>query len=193
MSFNVNEFRANGLKLGGARPNQFEVNIYVPFSTNGSRLRFLCRAASIPPMVVDEVPVYYYGRPVKYAGDRSFPDWNVTIYNDEDFALRLMFENWSNRINTLISNRMDPSVYATDYKVEADVKQFGKDGHIIKTYQFEGMWPKIVNEMPLDWSATNQIQEFNVTLAYDLWKPAGAATPGGDDYSPTLPEDGFGA
>lgn len=189
MSFNIESFRSNGLQLGGVRPNQFELNIYFPFaSNNSSRLSVLARAASIPPMIVDDVPVYYYGRPIKYAGDRSFPDWEITVYNDEDYALRLLFENWSNRINTLISNRMDPTVYATGYKVDGDVTQFGKDGHVIRTYQFVGLWPKVVEAMPVDWSATNQIQEFNVTLAYDYWVPVETSGLDGD-YSPTLSDD----
>lgn len=144
----------------------------------------------MPPAVVDDVPAYYYGRAMKLAGDRTFPDWEITVYNDEDFALRLLFENWNNRINTLISNRMDPSVYPTGYKVDGEVIQEGKDGHIIRSYKFHGLWPKIVDTMPLDWSAQNQLQEFSVTFAYDLWVPGvnlGGATEG--DYSPVLPDD----
>lgn len=192
MAFNIQDFKANGLQLGGARPNQFEVDIFFPFqASNTDRLKFLARAASVPPSVIDEIPVYYFGRPTKLAGDRTFPDWELTIYNDEDFAMRLLFENWSNRINTLISNRMSSDVYPTGYKVDGEVRQFGKDGAIIKTYQFQGLWPKIVDTMPLDWSAQNQIQEFNVTLAYDLWIPGddtGQASLAGN-YSPTLSDD----
>lgn len=194
MGFNIADFRADGLRLGGARPNQFEINIFPPFQSNtSSKIRMMARAASVPPMIVGEVQVAYFGRFIKVNGDREFPDWNVTIYNDEDYKLRLLFENWSNRINTLISNRMDPSVYATGYKVNAEVTQFGKDGHGIRTYQFDGLWPKVVDAMPLDWAMTNSIQEFNVTFAYDWWAPSdqpGNASDG--DYSPTLPDDGFG-
>jgi hypothetical protein len=191
MAFNVNEFKAQGLRLGGARPNQFRVDIFFPFqSNNGARLRFLCRAASVPPSVVDEIPVYYFGRAVKYAGDRTFPDWEVTIMNDEDFALRRLFENWSNRINTLVSNRMDNSVFPTGYKVNGTVEQLGKTGNTIAVYNFEGMFPKIVDTMPLDWASQNQIQEFNITLAYDLWTPGDQLLGLDGSYSPVLPDDG---
>lgn len=192
MSFNIQDFKANGLRLGGARPNQFDVSIFFPFQTNSAnRLRFNARAASVPPSVIDEVPAYYYGRAVKYAGDRTFPDWEITVYNDEDFAFRLLFENWSNRINTLISNRMDPSVYPTGYKVDGEVTQMGKDGHILRVYKFQGLWPKIVDTMPLDWSAQNQLQEFSVTFAYDLWTPGDQILNLEGDYSPVLPDDGI--
>lgn len=190
--FNIDTFRAQGLQLGGARPSQFEVNMFFPFQAGtAQRFRFMCRAASIPPAQIDEVPVMYFGRAVKYAGDRSFPDWVVTVMNDEDYSLRLLFENWSNRINTLVSNRMDSSVYPTGYKVQAEVTQYGKAGDAIRAYTFDGLWPKLVDSMPLDWAATNQIQEFNVTLAYDLWKPATTGLGASEgDYSPVLSDDG---
>lgn len=191
MPFNVNDFMAQGLKLGGARPNQFEVNVYFPFqSSEANRLKFLCRASSIPPMVVDEAPAFYFGRAIKFAGDRTFPDWEVTIYNDEDFALRNLFEDWSNRMNALVSNRMNPNVWPTGYKVSGDVTQLGKDGDRLRTYSFVNLWPKIVDTMPLDWAAQNQIQEFNVTFAYDLWEPVSTDTINVPTYTGVLADDG---
>lgn len=193
MAFNINDFKANGLRLGGARPNQFEVDIFFPFqSTNTNRFKFNCRAASIPPMIVDEAPAFYFGRAIKFAGDRTFPDWEITVYNDEDYSMRHLFEKWSNQINTLVSNRMDDSVFPVGYKVNAEVKHLGKAGDILNIYQFEGIWPKNIDAMPLDWSSTNQLQEFSVTLAYDLWRPASGRLigQGTDAFSPTLADDG---
>lgn len=188
--FNVHEFKANGLKLGGARPSLFEVNIFPPFATNAaSRIRFLCKAASIPPMIVDDIPVFYFGRATSWAGDRQFPPWEITVLNDEDFAIRKVFENWNNRINALVSNRMDDSVFPTGYKVNGIVTQMGKAGGLLRSYEFEGLWPKVVDAMPLDWGAQNQIQEFNVTLAYDLWTPGDVAT-GQDDFTGVLADEG---
>lgn len=85
---------------------------------------------------------------------------------------------------------MDPSVYPTGYKVDGEVIQEGKDGAILRRYRFHGLWPKIVDTMPLDWSAQNQLQEFSVTFAYDLWVPGqslGGTLEG--DYSPLLADD----
>lgn len=186
MVFNINDFKAKGLINGGARPSQFEVNIFVPFSNADERLRFLCRAASSPPSIMDDVPVFYFGRAIKMAGDRTFPDWEITVMNDEDFALRRMFENWSNKINALVGNRMSQDVYPTGYKVDGTVKQYGKSGAVIAQYDFQGLWPKVVDGMPLDWAQQNQIQEFNVTLAYDVWVPGDIGTSAtiSDAYDP---------
>lgn len=194
MPFNVADFRSRGLKLGGARPNQFEVTIHAAFSNQKSameQITFVARAASIPPAIVEEIPVFYFGRAIKYAGDRVFPPWDLTIMNDEDYAVRNFFETWSNHMNALISNRMDPAVHATKYKAQGFVKQFGKTGDTIREYELDGVWPSVVDAMPLDWAAQNQIQEFNVTLAYDFWRPAGGST-GNAPYSPTLAPDSDG-
>ena len=33
-------------------------------------------------MTVGEVPVFYRGRQIYVAGDRTYADWTVTVYND---------------------------------------------------------------------------------------------------------------
>ena len=35
------------------------------------------------------------------------------------------------------------------------------------------LFPTNVNQMPLDWDAINQIQQFDVEFAYDYWVPSG--------------------
>jgi len=44
---NLNEFR-NRLTGGGARANQFKVDITSPFISDTNALSFLCRSASLP-------------------------------------------------------------------------------------------------------------------------------------------------
>lgn len=185
MAFNISDFRSNGLALGGARPSQFEVTLYLKnlsalsASFEGlDKFKFMCRAASVPPSVVEPVQAYYFGRPVQYPGDRVFPPWDVVIYNDEDFILRNLFERWSNRMNQLIGNQMDSAVHPTAYKAGATVTQYGKNGAVIASYTFDGLWPSQVDAMQLGWDATNQIQDFNVQFAYDWWIPENRAING---------------
>jgi hypothetical protein len=193
LAFNVQDFKANGLVYGGARPTNFEVSIFAPFDTaTEQQVRFLCRAASLPPSPVDAVPVPYFGRKIKLAGDRDFPDWTVTILNDEDFALRKMFEKWSNLINTHISNRMNPGVWANAYKTTALITQFGRRGNPIREYEFQGIFPTNVDAIGVDWDQTNAIEQFDVTFAYDLWVPTDNGVAGVDDWIGTLSDDGLG-
>ena len=96
MAVNVNDF-VQRLSGGGARANQFEVEIQMAsFITDTQTIKFLCRSASLPAMTVGEVPVFYRGRQIYVAGDRTFADWTVTVYNDGGWVARSNMENWNN-------------------------------------------------------------------------------------------------
>ena len=195
MTFNVSAFKANGLKFGGARPTQFSVDIFPPFaSVNASRIRFLCRAATIPPSILGEIRVPYFGRTIKVSGDREFPNWTVTIYNDDDQAMRVMMEKWSNQINAMVSNIMSQEMYPQAYKSQALVTQYTKVGKIARQWELRGLWPSEVAAIQNDWEAQNTISQFDVTFSYDEWVPyenEGSALP--DDYNPVVePVDGIG-
>lgn len=201
MPFNVNRFKQEGLQLGGARPSLFEVEFSdFPLGVGVSggvdrKLTFTARAAQIPAMTVDPVEVPYFGRKIKVAGDRTFADWTITVMNDEDFKVRSMFENWSNKINALISNRNSAGPSPEAYKVDAFVHQYGKagrdsvnqkDGGIIRSYQFVGLFPTTIDAIALDWDNTNAIETFDVTFSYDYWQPAHFGS--GETYPVVLPE-----
>jgi hypothetical protein len=158
MSFNINSFKSNGLVYGGSRPALFDITLTPPTgltsSTNSSKITVLCRAASLPPSNLGTVRIPYFGRSVPIAGDRDFPDWSVTILNDEDFVVRAIFEKWSNRINSLVGNIRIPNNGAMeDYMVDATINQYGKDGTPIRSYDFVNMYPNTVEAIPLDWES----------------------------------------
>jgi len=176
--FNIDEFKAQGLVYGGARPTLFQVVVSPPPSLSldllsARKFELTARATSVPEQNIDQIQIPYMGRKIKVAGDRTYADWRVTIMNDEDFGVRSMFEKWSNALNRAVSNtRMATgSGSAEAYKADMTVLQFSKEGEIIRGYQLVGAWPQLVESMELDWDSTNQIQNFNVTLAYDYWIP----------------------
>lgn len=144
----------------------------------------------MPSSTLGQTPVPYFGRQIKLNGDREFANWTVTVMNDEDFAVRLIMENWSNQINTLISNAMNPNVFPTGYKASGQVTQWGKNGVAIRRYLFQGLWPVNVDVIPLDWDQTNAVEQFDVEFSLDDWIPDPSLITGPDDYNPVLPGDG---
>ena len=182
---NITEFRSR-LTGGGARANLFEVEIAFPELAIDERLvtdkiPFLVKAAEIPASNLGNIPVPYRGRVLPVAGDRTFDPWTVTVINDTDFAIRDAMEKWSNSINDLqtAQGTIDPEVYQRS----AFVKQLSREGSspgdpekILRTYKFEGIYPNTVSSIPLDFGATDQIQEFQVTfnyLFYEVQSPLG--------------------
>jgi hypothetical protein len=172
---------------GGARPNMFEVNITLPEQVQGlgdieQDMRFLVKAAEIPAANIGNIPVPFRGRVLPVAGDRTFNPWTVTVINDAQFNIRDAMEQWSNLINDLQFDVGD--INPADYQTKAEVFQLsrqsqgsggqsaGKGGEIIqtlRTYNFEGIYPTEVSSIALDYGATDQIEEFQVTFNYLFW------------------------
>ena len=176
MPFNISNFKANGLVYGGARPSLFNVEMPAPAgigidNVSLDKFRFVCRSAALPASTVSEIPVPYFGRRIKVAGQRDFADWPVAVMNDEDFSVRAMFEAWSNALNRHVSNVRDPNISSENYKVDLTVNQYSKDGNIIRSYVLVGAFPTNIGAIALNWDTSNQIEEFNVTFAYDYWVP----------------------
>lgn len=175
MAFNVAEFRANMIG-DGARPNLFSVSLVFPTivpngTAAGQKTTFMAKTAQLPGSVIGNVPVYYFGREIKFAGNRTFADWTLTIINDEDFLIRSAIESWMNSINSNTSNiRSVNASNPSQYSVDANVTQYGKTGNILKSYKFVGMFPIDLAPIELDWSSNDSIEEYSVTFAYQQWE-----------------------
>lgn len=174
MAFSVNEFRSQ-MTGDGARPNLFEVSMTFPgFALPGDaqrKLTFMCKSAQLPGSSVGSVPVQYFGRELKFAGNRTFSDWSINVINDEDFVIRNAFERWMNGINTHGSNIRNPAAL-TGYTVDGEVSQFSKTGDVLKKYKFVGLFPTDLAPIDVDWGSNDSIEEFSVTLSYQWWEAA---------------------
>lgn len=170
MSFNINQFKSE-LVGGGARPTLFQIQITNPIDPAADlKLPFMAKTAALPGSSIGSMIVPYFGRQVKYAGDRVFEDWTVTVINDEDFLVRNALEAWSNAINSHDSNTR---ALPQNYKSNGLITQYSKNGSALRTYIFEGMFPINIDSIPVSWEATDQIEEFSVTFQYDLWRVEG--------------------
>ena len=181
---NITNFR-DRLVGGGARPNLFEVNIELPDGVIGQAdyrddVRFMVKAAEIPAANIGNIPVPFRGRVLPVAGDRTFDPWTVTVINDSKFNIRDAMEQWSNKINDLQFDVGDIS--PSNYQTKAEVFQLSRGGktssasstggetiNVLRTYNFEGIYPNAVSSIPLDYGATDQIEEFQVTFNYLFW------------------------
>ena len=207
MAFSINEFIAEGIEFGGARPNLFRVELFFPGIVGalgggpaggnlgvgypdqeaGRKAMFTCMASSLPGAIIEPVNVPYFGRIVKFKGDRQYRDWNITVFNDEDFTVRSAFENWHNTMNYPESNVMDGAYLPRQqYKTNCQITQFSKvgDGGVpvgptqggegIRSYTMIGSWPVQVGDIQVNWGDRNSIETFDVTLTYDYWLPIAA-------------------
>src|SRR6056300_1608170 len=168
MPFNINEMRSE-LVGGGARPSLFSVQISNRVNpTADFKIPFMVRASSIPADTIASIDVPYFGRKIKVAGDRTFEDWTVTVTNDEDFAIRNAMEEWMSIMNTHVSN-LRLSATPEEYKSDAIVKHYGKNGDVLRIYRMNGIFPTSIASIPLAWDTNDTIETFDISFAYDWW------------------------
>jgi hypothetical protein len=180
---NIDQFLNKGLTYNGARPSRFMCQLTLPniptitATTGLDKFRYTCKAASIPSSTIGVVNVGYMGRILKYSGDRTWDEWEISVLLDQDYATRTMFEQWSNGINQLAGNAMttggNPANY-TGYKSFMNIFHLGMDDNDndpIAEYLLLGAWPTSIGPIQLAWNNQNAISEFSVRFAYDNCVP----------------------
>lgn len=179
-TFNVERFKS-ALTNGGARPNQFAVQLSFPtYVTSQSlavaRAPFLVSVAELPGQTVNPAIVQYRGREVKFVGDRVYAPWTITVLNDAEMSIRNAFEQWMGGMEDYASKfgRLQPSEYQRDLQVF----QLDRNGNALKSYNIVNAFPVDLSPVALDFGANDQISSFTVTFQYQHFttsnNPAGS-------------------
>jgi len=175
----IDQFRAQ-LIGGGARPNQFKVEINSPpgivTGLPTENAAFLCQASNLPSMAIGEIALPFRGRQVYIAGDREFAEpWTTTFMNDTNFLIRNALERWQNGINDLVTGT--GVVVSADYQADLKVSQLDRDDNVLKVYIFRNAYPLNISTIELSTATTNEIESFTCTWRYQHFEPS-EVTPG---------------
>ena len=182
MAFTVTDFKSN-LKQGGARPSLFSVEIQYPqgITLPPTPSRYLIKGTTIPASTIGTHEVFFHGKSVKLAGDRTYDNLDTTIINDEDFGIRAVLEKWMDLISNHKLNTRDRKFGSarskvgkegenSAYKGEVIITQYTKAGEHTHHYHLHGAFPSALSTINLDWG-TQEIEEFTCTWTYDRWMP----------------------
>jgi|TARA_Y100000310_G_scaffold99941_1_gene97805 hypothetical protein len=177
MAFDVSSFK-NALPNGGARTGLFNIRVPMPDGVDvfghgpetSRQISVTANASSIPASTIEPTDINYFGRVFRVPGTRTFEDWTTTIYVDETFRVRDFFEQWSDRINGMTTNRTSTETgLGGGYTVDAEVIQYAKNGNSIRKYILVDAWPTTVGASELAWEG-NDVQTVEVTWAYTHWE-----------------------
>ena len=167
-TFNVERFKS-ALTNGGARPNQFAVQLSFPTYVTGAALAvarapFLVSVAELPGQTVNPAIVQYRGREVKFVGDRIYAPFTITVLNDAEMSIRTAMEQWMNGMEDYAAKfgRLQPAEYQRDMQVF----QLDRNGNALKSYNIVNAFPVDLSPVALDFGANDQISTFTVTFQY---------------------------
>ena len=167
----------SALANGGVRPTMFSVEITFPriVVNNQSELNqkalFLVKAATLPGSQIGIIDVPFRGRKLKVSGDRNVADWQTTIINDTDFRLRKAMEKWSEVIQNM--NFAIGENELENYFGTAEVRQLDRQGKQLRVYEFNGIWPNTIADIPLSFETQDTIEEYDVSFCVQYWHAAG--------------------
>ena len=142
--------------------------------------RFLCKAAALPAQNIANIDVPFRGRTFKVAGDRTIDTWTVTVINDETFALRNAFEQWSDlsldwitisvqliHLHTWLMLRYSNSVEEAS---AGSVSNQGDRNAVLKEYEFVDIFPTNVSQIDVSYDSTDTIEEFTVEFQVQTFR-----------------------
>ena len=141
---------------------------------------FLVKAATLPGSQIGMIEVPFRGRRLKVSGDRTFSDWQTTIFNDSDYRLRNAIEKWAETIQyhnfAIGHNQIDSGITdavngeeSAGYMGTGFVRQLDRQGRQLKMYKFAGIWPVTIDDISLDFGINDTIEEYGVTWAVQYW------------------------
>jgi len=167
-TFNVERFKSS-LTNGGARPNQFMVQLSFPTYVAGqalavARAPFLVSVAELPGQTVNPAIIQYRGREVKFVGDRIYAPFTITVLNDAEMSIRSAMEQWMGGMEDYAGKfgRLQPAEYQRDMQVF----QLDRNGNALKSYNIVNSFPVDLSPVALDFGANDQISTFTVTFQY---------------------------
>tara|TARA_B100001175_G_scaffold313446_1_gene321055 strand:- start:255 stop:767 length:513 start_codon:yes stop_codon:yes gene_type:complete len=166
---NITNFKT-ALANGGARPNQFKVFIPFPSGEANENEQLLVSGAALPASTVNPVITQYRGREVKFAGERIFDPWTITIINNEKQTLRRLFEDWMELINNKEDN--SGSTEWRTYQQDVIVEHLDRNDVPLTggKYILKEAFPINMSEIALQYAQNDIIEEFTVTFQYQTYE-----------------------
>lgn len=174
---NIREFKTQ-LADGGARPNQFKLFIPFPYSSPDQDKQLLVSGAAMPASTVNPVITQYRGREIKFAGERIFDPWTVTVINDSQMSLRGAFEEWMDEMNNKDDNGGD--LQWRNYTCDIRVDHLDRNDSPLPngSIMLEEAFPINMSEIALQYAQNDIIEEYTVTFQYQQYRVLNESTGG---------------
>lgn len=170
---------------GGTRANRFEVVGGFPtitgqgipgISVPTDETKFKIFATSLPKAEVGTIQVPYRGRLLNFAGDRSYGNWAVSVYDDNNTnSLWKAFNTWKELLDghlthTVVNNDFDYSTLQTNWTVNQLPLNGTPTGTLpLRQIILKNCWPSQVSSLDFDMAKADQTI-FNVVLTFDWYE-----------------------
>jgi hypothetical protein len=169
--FSLDKFRSEILTNSLARNNRFEVIINPPafLRQYGDKVSLLAEQASLPMLNIAAKSYKIFGpsyqRPFtsEYGGE-GMP---ITFHVDRKMSVRNFFEDW---MHAIINPTKFTTAYQNQYIGTIEIRQIDEQDNITYAVKLLEAFPRNLNLMDLNHSASNQTHRLNILFAYRYWE-----------------------
>lgn len=176
--FKVADFRATLFSKSLARTNRFEIQIIPPaILRQGSELVSLyAEQASFPILNVQTKPFKIFGpayqKPITsdYGGEGT----SIIFHIDRDMKIKRFFDNW---VHSIIDKDSYTVGWLNEYKGTVVIRQLDEEENVTYEIELVDAFPRNINLLDLNNSATNQTHRLNVMFAYRYWRDLSSTRP----------------
>jgi len=175
--FSLDTFRSTVLNESLARTNRFEVIIVPPLALAavGDLPSLYCESASIPMLNINTKSHKIFGpayqRPItsEYGGEGI----SFIFHVDRDMVVRKFFEEW---MHTIVDPNNFSVNYQENYITSIFIRQLDEQDNVTHEIELLEAFPKNMNLMDLNNSASNQTHRLNILFAFRYWKDVERST-----------------
>lgn len=168
-----------------SRKNQFRILKFGEEKYNsqiiGSGRSVYMVSAKVPGLENQTKQVPFMGVDFNVPGTNKYPGsdaWEVTFRLPQDISLRNVFEQWLYEIFSDETSRGNYGVPCPSSTIEIGL--LNNAGNVVKQYRLIGVFCKAIGDIEYNLTDSGEIQEFNVTMAYQYWRPIGSDSAGGN-------------
>lgn len=169
--FSLDKFRAEILTSSLARNNRFEIIINPPafLRQYGDKVSLLAEQASLPMLNIASKSYKIFGpsyqRPFtsEYGGEGM----SMTFHVDRSMVVRNFFEDW---MHAIINPVAFTTAYQDQYIGNIEIRQMDEQNNITYAVRLLEAFPRNLNLMDLNHSASNQTHRLNILFAYRYWE-----------------------
>lgn len=122
---------------------------------------FYVRSTTLPSSTLNETISNWVGQEYKVAGNYTYSDWTVSFNIDRNANIIKDFYEWQ---KIALNPRTNKSNKPISYMKNQEIYLI-KNGEPVCVYELISAWPKIINEVTLDYSSNDMLQ-FDVTFSY---------------------------
>jgi len=176
-AFSLDAFRSTVFNESLARTNRFEVFVIPPLALAavGELPSLYCESAGLPMLNINTKshkifgPAYQRPMTSDYGGEGI----SFVFHVDRDMVVRKYFEEWMHLI-------VDPNnfgvSYQEDYITSVIIRQLDEQENVTHEIELLEAFPKNMNLMDLNNSASNQTHRLNILFAFRYWRDVAKRT-----------------